>query len=96
MNVFKRILLGATLALMIFGLSAHSFPAISLCKCITTPADDAGASDVELCLVCQMQSGVHVPPIPTYLHHDITIQTDNRLELYPLERVFPVLHPPIA
>ena len=96
MNVHRTFLLAITLTLLVFGLTAHSLPAISLCGCVTTPEDGTGVSNLDLCLICQLQTGVHTLSCPTGPNHKNAFHAIDQLSLNPLERVFPVLHPPIA
>ena len=85
-----------TLALLLVGLSAHLLPAASLCDCVSQFQEDARASNPDLCLVCQLQTGIHSALSPADPNHEMVQQVNIRINLRSLERAFPVLHPPIA
>jgi hypothetical protein len=96
MNGSHRVLLIVTLAFLLVGLSAHLFPAASLCECLSQSQEDARATNLDLCLICQLQTGIHSAPCPTDPNHEIIQQVNIRINLHSLERAFPILRPPIA
>jgi len=96
MNRSHRVLLIVTLALFLVGLSAHVLPAAPLCECVSRAQEDARSSNLDTCLVCQLQTGIHSAPCLADPNHEIAQQVNIRLNLRSLERVFPVLHPPIV
>lgn len=95
LSLHQRFLMAATLMLLLFGLAAHSFPT-SLREYATLPQEESGASNLNLCLVYQLQTGIHQPQLPALLSHDIALHVSDQLALNLLEFVFPVFQPPIA
>jgi hypothetical protein len=95
MKLHQRILLAATLILFLFGLAVHSQPA-SPCGCTFVAQDETSASNLDLCLVCQLQIGIYTTSCPVCPIHDGAFHISNLLALYPLERAISILHPPIA
>lgn len=96
MNIFQRLFLIVTMILLLFGSLSHVLPAGALCECLSQPQKDTNSSNFDLCLVCQMQSGMLSEVLPIALNHEIASQVSVKLALSPLEYVFPVLHPPIV
>jgi hypothetical protein len=95
MKLHQRIFLAATLTLLLVGLAAHSLP-VSLCGCTSTSQEETSSSNLDLCLVCQLQVGIYTSACPACLIHDDVFHVSNHPGLNPLERAISILHPPIA
>ena len=96
MNTLRRLLLAVTLTLLLFGLAAHSLPTSSLCGCVSVPQEGSGASNPDLCLICQLQTGIYTSPRPASPNRENTFHASEQRPLNALECVFSVLHHPIA
>lgn len=94
MKINHRFLLAITLILLVFGLAAHSLPAVSLCECVSASLDEASTSNLDLCLICQLQTGIHTTSYSASPNRDRIFHHHSQLILNPLEYVTPVLHPP--
>lgn len=94
MNLHRRLFLTLTLTLLLFGLAAHSLSVASLCGCMSAPQDSA--ANLDLCLVCQLQTGIHTSPSPECPNGDGALYLNNQPALNLLEHTVPILHPPIA
>lgn len=91
----QRLLLITILTSMVLGLAAHSLP-VDLCTCGTPSGEDAASPITpDLCLVCQLESGVHTPALSSGLVSDLVFQVSDQPALTPLEHTVQVLHPPV-
>jgi hypothetical protein len=93
MKLHQRILLVVTLTVLLLGLAAHSLP-VSLCGCLNTPDDTTSASYLDVCLVCQLQTGIHTSVHASSLSNDQVYEESDHPRLKPLEHTIQVLHPP--
>ena len=85
-----------TLILIMIGLSAHLLPGASLCTCVSKTSEGPRASNFDLCLVCQLQTGIHASSRLADLTPEITPRISTMLTSRILEHASSVLHPPIA
>lgn len=95
MNTSKRMTLALTLCLLMIGLTAHSVSPVSLCACVEATEDGNGASGVDACLVCQLQSGVLTASLPTPMAGGKLPGVIHLPIRIPLERSDRISHPPI-
>ena len=95
MNISQRLILTLTLCLLMIGLAAHSVPAVSLCTCVEETEGGNGVSEVDACLVCQLQSGVLTAALPTPMAGGKLPGVIHLPIRIPLERADQISHPPI-
>ena len=95
MHLIRRTLLAIVLTLFLLGLVAHLLP-VALCGCATLAGESDAGSNPDLCLVCQLQAGIHISVQYTGLNHETALKIYDRSVLKPLNHVSRVLHPPIA
>ena len=95
MHLLRRTLLAMILTLLLLGLVAHSLP-VTLCGCAKLANESDTAWNPDLCLVCQLQAGIHLSVYNAGLNQEIALRMDDRSVLNPLNHTSRVLHPPIA
>lgn len=95
MNSSQRLILTLTLCLLMVGLAAHSASAIPLCNCVDATEGGSDASGVDVCLVCQLQSGVLTASFPTPIADGKSPGVIHLPTRIPLERATRISHPPI-
>lgn len=95
MHLFRQILLTMLLTLFLLGLVAHSLP-VTLCGCARLADNNDAASNPDLCLVCQLQAGIHLSSYSANHHQEIVFTIDDWYVLNPLIHASRVVHPPIA
>lgn len=99
MKSYKRLFLGLTLTILLFGLAGHLIPASQVCCCFEDNAGELqGISrenpETEPCVVCQLQTGVHYQTAPSFMCVE-KIGLENRLGLHPVEHTNQISRPPI-
>jgi len=63
MKTQHLLFLAITLSVSLLALTAHSIPTNSLCVCTDRAGDTTRTAGLDLCLVCQLQTGVIVSVI---------------------------------
>ena len=94
MKTKHAVLLAITLSVFLFALAAHAIPSNPICIC-TEPAGEAPrAAGFDLCLVCQLQTGVivsvNVPLLPEGSFVDLIYVSS----LVPQKHAARIPHPP--
>ena len=95
MNTSQRLFLAVTLCLLLFGLMAHSMPSSSLCSCAEIQDNTDIASGSDVCLVCQLQSGIIDISFSSLFSKSILAGANSPAESTPLEHGDQISHPPI-
>lgn len=58
MKTQQLLFLTLILGVLLLGLAAHAIPATSLCVCTDRAGDVPRAAGFDICLVCQLQTGI--------------------------------------
>jgi hypothetical protein len=95
MNIPQRFFLVITLSLLLLGLAAHAVPSVSVCACADISESQTGSSELDACLVCQLQTGVQVSSISMLSPGDKMLEVASTLFLIPLEHTTRIPRPPI-
>lgn len=94
MKTKHLVLLAITLSVFVLALAAHSIPTNSLCVCTDRAGDATRTAGFDLCLVCQLQTGVIVSVILPLLPEGGWVGLNYVSSQVPQKHVARIPHPP--